>query len=208
MANLIRDPRHQRLLVREFGLREGYVSSEVEPTVQPIALIADLISRDSTGDAPYTQSCIASSNNLGGGANGAYLLLRNESPNTVAVVRRIIVSDPDQAGTVWGISTFAFGAGGEFAPSYTNRRITGRPATRAFGLASAGGAPAPDVFGVQIPGAGFAAAVTPVFDFNGLAIVLAPLAPGGAVGIANWFHVGTKGIGKLWCTVFWDELPA
>jgi hypothetical protein len=127
----IREPKHQRALVDEFDIRgQGFVSPELEPSIQPVVLVSDV----STGRPPDPQSVVARCSwgrDYTSAASGNPAVQLQPAIGVVAVVRRLILAIP--AGGVpgfflWGFAGTAIGTGLEFGLYWDGRRA-GQPST-------------------------------------------------------------------------------
>src|SRR6266540_1024018 len=75
MPRIISDPRHQRLLQREFGIRGGAASPHLESTIQPVTIVSTPHTQDQFSDAPFARrgACCRGF----GGANFTLFELKN-----------------------------------------------------------------------------------------------------------------------------------
>jgi hypothetical protein len=197
----IRDPRHQRLLSRAFKVQQGYVSPELEPSVQPVVLVEDLAGQDVWSDAPYARRFAKGISGTGDATHPAQAWLTNPPTSGVIVICRqlVVVETGGTSSCDVGFVTGPPGAQNSFRGVALNQRAAGGSAAtvNATGLVGPAAFDAPGTMLFLSTG------TAEMYQFagggRGLDIVLSP---GGAV----LFVGGNDLAGQLKCSFVWDEV--
>lgn len=199
---VIRDPRHQRVLAREFDIRQGFVAPELEPAIQPVVQVADLESRDIYSDAPFLRRFAKSASGQGDATHPAQEWIQNPAgSNTLVIVRQLLVS---AANFVAGTASAGFVTSPPAAQStFRGAALNQRPSPG--GLASAANVLAANNQGsVAFDNPGtiifFRLSQTNSFLVTGLNIVLSPGGP-------SFMISQNENTATLDTSFFWDEIP-
>ena len=108
MPHIITDPRHQRLLAREFGIKGMVASPSLESTIQPVAVIANPESRDAFSDAPFFRRFSRAFTVTGDATHHPQFALFLRAPgNMGALVRQIAYSGTGTSPALVALSSSA-----------------------------------------------------------------------------------------------------
>jgi hypothetical protein len=204
MTRTVTDPKHQRSLSREFGIRQGYVAPEVEPTIQPTALVADLTQSDLLSDAPFIRRCFGNAAVTGDATHPPLIWLANPAGSTnLLVVRRVITAcdpggDSIQVGMV--LSAAAPAATASAKGSYFNRRLSNAAGTASGQVNSNTTVARPLMFNLAFFTGSAVSGQLSQPHIEGIDMVLVPV---GDVLMCS----GTANATFMSASFWWDEIP-